>query len=182
MKENGLLEIIAAHRTMTDLDEILKKDKYCDVCKMEMKAGALDDDDMEVFDELELCPVCHVNYINDGETMCASCLEESLAINKEDEDDDWHNYVDKEEDEEDDDLDLLPIGDSDEEIDEELEGTFAKDLDADFKDDFDDVDDLDSDLDDDFDDDLDLDDDLDDDEDDEDDFDDDEDEDDEFDD
>ena len=24
MKENGLLEIIAAHRTMTDLDEILK--------------------------------------------------------------------------------------------------------------------------------------------------------------
>ncbi len=28
MKENGLLEIIAAHRTMTDLDEILKRDKY----------------------------------------------------------------------------------------------------------------------------------------------------------
>ena len=28
MKENGLLEIIAAHRTMTDLDGILKKDKY----------------------------------------------------------------------------------------------------------------------------------------------------------
>ena len=28
MKETGLLEIIAAHRTMTDLDEILKKDKY----------------------------------------------------------------------------------------------------------------------------------------------------------
>ena len=26
MKENGLLEIIAAHRTMADLDEILKKD------------------------------------------------------------------------------------------------------------------------------------------------------------
>lgn len=28
MKENGLLEIIAAHRTLADLDEILKKDKY----------------------------------------------------------------------------------------------------------------------------------------------------------
>lgn len=27
MKENGLLEIIAAHRTMTGLDELLKKDK-----------------------------------------------------------------------------------------------------------------------------------------------------------
>ena len=28
MKENGLLEIIAAHRTIADLDGILKKDKY----------------------------------------------------------------------------------------------------------------------------------------------------------
>ena len=28
MKKNGLLEIIAAHRTIADLDEILKKDKY----------------------------------------------------------------------------------------------------------------------------------------------------------
>ena len=28
MKENGLLEIIAAHRTVTDLDEFLKRDKY----------------------------------------------------------------------------------------------------------------------------------------------------------
>ena len=28
MKENGLLEIIAAHRTLADLDEILKRDKY----------------------------------------------------------------------------------------------------------------------------------------------------------
>lgn len=27
MKENGLLEIIAAHRTMEDLDKILQKDK-----------------------------------------------------------------------------------------------------------------------------------------------------------
>ena len=28
MKKNRLLDIIAAHRTVTDLDEILKKDKY----------------------------------------------------------------------------------------------------------------------------------------------------------
>ena len=61
-----------------ELNYILKKDKYCDVCKQEMKAGAIDDDDLEIYDdELELCPVCHVNYINEGETMCASCLEES---------------------------------------------------------------------------------------------------------
>lgn len=28
MEKNGLLEIIAAHRTVTDLDELLKADKY----------------------------------------------------------------------------------------------------------------------------------------------------------
>ena len=28
MKKNGLLEIIAVHRTVTDLDKILKTDKY----------------------------------------------------------------------------------------------------------------------------------------------------------
>lgn len=35
MKENGLLEIIAAHRTMADLDEILKKDKVRIILKSE---------------------------------------------------------------------------------------------------------------------------------------------------
>ena len=136
-----------------ELNYILKKDKYCEVCKQEMKAGAIDDDELELYDELELCPVCHVNYINEGETMCASCLEESLAINKNDEDPDWREYVDKGD--EDDDLDLLPTSESDE-IDEELDSTFAKDLDAEFKDDFDDVDDLDEDMADELDLDLDL--------------------------
>ena len=28
MEKNGLLEIIAAHRTVKDLDELIKKDKY----------------------------------------------------------------------------------------------------------------------------------------------------------
>lgn len=28
MRKNGLLEIIAAHRTVTDLDELIKKDEY----------------------------------------------------------------------------------------------------------------------------------------------------------
>lgn len=143
-----------------ELNYILKKDKYCDVCKAEMKAGNVDDDDLEVFDDLELCPVCKTNYIAEGETMCASCLEESLALHK-DEDADWHDYIDKSAPEsevgteEDDDLDLLPPSDVDE-IDEELDSTFAKDLDEDFTDEFEDEeeadlgeDDLDLDIDDD---------------------------------
>ena len=28
MRKNGLLEIIAAHRTLKDLDELIKRDKY----------------------------------------------------------------------------------------------------------------------------------------------------------
>ena len=45
MKENGLLEIIAAHRTMTDLDEILKKDKVYQRALMEEQEAS---DQMEV--------------------------------------------------------------------------------------------------------------------------------------
>ena len=141
-----------------ELNYILKKDKYCDVCKAEMKAGCLDDNDLDELDEgLELCPICKVNYIQDDETMCASCQEEQLegTSNKDDEPD-WRGFVDKA-DEEDEELDLLPV-EEDEEIDEELEGAFAKDLEnefddeeeedsdsdesLDYDDDFDDVDDV----------------------------------------
>ena len=45
MKENGLLEIIAAHRTMADLDEILKKDKVYQRALMEEQEAS---DQMEV--------------------------------------------------------------------------------------------------------------------------------------
>ena len=47
MKENGLLEIIAAHRTMTGLDELLKKDKvYQEALAEEQEAS----DQMEDMD------------------------------------------------------------------------------------------------------------------------------------
>lgn len=116
-----------------ELNYILKKDKFCDVCKSEMKAGILEENDFEEFEEgLELCPICKVNYINEDERMCSTCLEEQLSTNKEDEPD-WRGFVEKADEEDDDDLDLLPVEDGDE-IDEELEGAFAKDLDADFED------------------------------------------------
>ena len=50
MKENGLLEIIAAHRTMADLDEILQKDKvYQEALAEEQEAS----DQMEDMDFTE---------------------------------------------------------------------------------------------------------------------------------
>lgn len=132
-----------------ELNYILKKDKFCDVCKSEMKAGILEENDFEEFEEgLELCPICKVNYIGEDERMCSTCLEEKLSTSKEDEPD-WRGFVEKA-DEEDDDLDLLPV-EEDEEIDEELEGAFAKDLDGDFDDMEEEDEEIDEDLDDDFD-------------------------------
>lgn len=159
MKKTGM-QYIKCPRC--ELNYILKKDKYCDVCKSEMKAGILkesDLDDFELEEGMELCPICKVNYMNPGENMCVTCQEEQISIIKDDEPD-WRGFVDKDDSEED--LDLLPV-EEDDEIDEELEGAFAKDLDDsdfddedldedDMNDDFDDDDDFD-DVDDDFDDD-----------------------------
>ena len=50
MKENGLLEIIASHRTMADLDEILQKDKVYQEALVEEQEAS---DQMEVMDFTE---------------------------------------------------------------------------------------------------------------------------------
>ena len=57
-----------------ELNFILKRDKFCNVCKMEMKAqGSMGiSDDLD----LELCPVCKVNFVNPDEDMCVSCAKE----------------------------------------------------------------------------------------------------------
>lgn len=111
-----------------ELNWIKKKDRFCDVCKREMRAGSLEDETIEDDLELELCPVCKINYIADGETMCASCLEESLLEDK-DESTTWKTFISKDEVEEDDE-DFLPI-DEEEEIDSELDTVLRKDLDSD---------------------------------------------------
>ena len=107
-----------------------------------MKAGILEENDFDEFEEgLEICPICKVNYINEGETMCSTCQEEKLESNIiKDDEPDWRGFVEKSDDE-DEDLDLLPI-EEDDEIDEELEGAFAKDLDSEFGDDDLDEDDI----------------------------------------
>lgn len=48
MKKNRLLDIIAAHRTVTDLDEILKKDKYYQEALAEEQAAS------DIMDSLNL--------------------------------------------------------------------------------------------------------------------------------
>lgn len=53
MKENGLLEISAAHRTMADLDEILKKDKCYQEALAEEKTASDMMDSMNFTDEQE---------------------------------------------------------------------------------------------------------------------------------
>lgn len=91
-----------------DLNYMPEGEKYCDVCKAELKLGPTikfasfgDDDDNEQI----LCPICKRNYIDPGEEMCDECREErndKAAIEPEqdvdlDNDEGWRNYLDEDE-------------------------------------------------------------------------------------
>ena len=141
-----------------ELNYIFKKDKFCNVCKMEMKAlGTLG---AEENTDLEICPICKTNYIGPDEEMCASCAREhefdEEEVDKE-EDGLWNNftplaendsaYVDKEDDDELDTLEGLDdtgIADDDEDeetLDDEDEETLDDDDEDDFDEDEDDFED-----------------------------------------
>ena len=125
-----------------ELNYILSNQDYCEVCKQEMKAGYQDEEEIDelMMEEGSICPICKVNYITDeSKGMCDSCYEENSTISDNDDNVDWRSFVNKDT-TEDEDLDLLPV-ENDDEIDEELGNTFAKDLDEDFADNFDDEDD-----------------------------------------
>ena len=83
---------------------MLDTEKYCDVCKAELKLGpqlifAVDD---EVETSEKLCPVCKRNYISDDEDMCEQCRDDhkydtvpdDIDIEK---DEEWRNYLDDDE-------------------------------------------------------------------------------------
>ena len=55
-----------------ELNYIEKKQKFCNVCKSEMKASG------EIVDESEmkLCPACHTSLIPQTQDICDSCREE----------------------------------------------------------------------------------------------------------
>ncbi len=89
-----------------------EKQEYCDVCIAEMKGNRLqfadlDEDEYEEIDgeivEGELCPVCGVNMMRPGESMCEACKKENRFEEEEEEvdiekDEEWKNYLDEEED------------------------------------------------------------------------------------
>ena len=86
-----------------ELNYILSKDKFCNVCKAEMKAqGTLGIDEEN---DLELCPICKVNYISSNEDMCQQCAiehgqEDEDADNVRKQDDNWDaNYMSSDDDE-----------------------------------------------------------------------------------
>lgn len=106
------------------------KQEYCDVCLAEMRGSKLqfadlDEDEYEEIDSgEELCPICGVNRMRFGETMCDACKkergdeyeeeqEEEVDIDK---DEEWKNYLDEEE------SDDLTV---DDEVAEELEEEFG---------------------------------------------------------
>ncbi len=138
--------------------------EYCDVCIAEMKGNKLqfaDLDDEELNEELEgeqteLCPICGVNFMRPGETMCESCKKNSEQDTEEEidpeNDEEWKNYLD-------DDTEDLTIDDDDlEELKEELDGEDEEEEAVDDEDDFDsDIDSLSELEDDEFDDDEDYD-------------------------
>lgn len=138
------------------------RQEYCDVCIAEMKGNKLefaDLDDEELEEELEaeateLCPVCGVNLMRAGETMCDACkqkeeYEEEPEVDPE-QDEEWKNYLSDDSETEDLTLDNNEIdeeleegfGDEEEE-DDEYNSSEDDELEDDFKDDYSDLDDLD---------------------------------------
>ena len=116
------------------------KQEYCDVCIAEMKGNKLEFADLEdeELDEAleaentELCPVCGVNPIHFGETMCESCRRKSEYEDDDDidpdKDEEWKSYLD-------DDMEDLTL--DDEELEEEFEDEEDEDDEYSEPDDFD---------------------------------------------
>lgn len=136
-----------------ELNYIKKADKFCDVCKKEMKLIKPSEDDIG---DLELCPICKINFVQSDEEICDSCRQELGIVPSEDDEDkeiaDWHKYIADDDDDEEDEDDLTDdVYDKD-----EVESTtglddfdFADDLAANIGDDDDEFDDLDDEDDDD---------------------------------
>ena len=134
-----------------ELNYIHKDQKYCDVCKAELKMGPklifANDDELDDYEDMELCPICKQNYIKMDEEMCDKCREEMEFKKDEldiDRDEEWRTYLDDdkemtpEESEE-----MMSLNQLAEEEEEELEDDeYTDSYDDDFKDeDLDDIDD-----------------------------------------
>ena len=86
-----------------ELNYILADEDYCHVCKTEMKHYNEGEDDglLDDFEDMELCPVCGVNYIKEGQATCLDCKkkkngyddDDSKSWNKEDDDEDDDDMI-----------------------------------------------------------------------------------------
>ncbi|MDE7086764.1 MAG: hypothetical protein K2O67_01090 [Clostridia bacterium] len=134
--------------------------EYCDVCIAEMKGNKLqfadlEDEELEAeleSESMELCPVCGINNMRYGESMCEACKKQSQydddEIQDEEQDEEWKSYLndDTEDlslDEEELAQELAEVAEEEEEYAEEEEEFFDEDVDS--LDDFDEDEDFDDD-------------------------------------
>ena len=152
-----------------ELNYILKKDKLCKVCQMEVACLGKNNE----LEGMQICPICKANYISDNEDMCSYCAEEKSyddsLMGDYDREDSWRMYVENDdaENEEDEVGEMCSVADSTDEDELESAGLVIDDLDdeemevegldeldeLDDMSDFDDDDDFDDDFEDDIDDD-----------------------------
>lgn len=57
-----------------ELNYILEDEDYCKVCKQEMKLEKGEEDE-----DLEICPVCGVNYMPVNQVKCDECAKKKLS-------------------------------------------------------------------------------------------------------
>lgn len=133
-----------------ELNFIVKKDKFCQVCKQEMQALATNFAD-ESGKEMGLCPICKVNFVTEDETVCSTCMSETdltedeldtlyggVAVHDGEESKDEESLSDGDDDEE---LEIISLadmgedGDEEDETDEEASSDPLDDFDASYVDD-----------------------------------------------
>lgn len=114
-----------------ELNYIEKKEKFCQVCKNEMKANG-ENKNLEI--NLEICPICHINYMNPDQDMCDQCATENVDIFlDEEEEQEWKQYI-GEEDEITEEEDLGSTGrimsdnETDDDMDDEEDDVFPSDM------------------------------------------------------
>ncbi|MDE6074873.1 MAG: hypothetical protein K2G26_00375, partial [Clostridia bacterium] len=81
------------------------KQEYCDVCIAEMKGNKLvfadlEDEELEAElenESMELCPVCGINNMRFGESMCEACKKQSEyeedIVEDDEQDEEWKSYL-----------------------------------------------------------------------------------------
>ena len=120
-------------------------EQYCDVCKGELRMIAVSADD----EDLELCPICGVNFIRNDQTICDECQKKGATLDQVDRDEtaqtsdqDWEQKVSEENDSIEDDVEVLSLSEIEEsedydDDDEEDEDDPYSDDEAEDHDDFD---------------------------------------------